>query len=120
MPARFSISFCKFFQRILPCYQLQSLSIHDFSIHEEQENSNETDIEDNKNGTRKEPKVNITGSWVSSFLSPGNDFNDTLFVERSDFTYDEEEGYQTTYNISEFPRELDERLGPTALKVITG
>lgn len=94
--------------------------IYDFSIHEEQENSNETDIEDNKNGTKKEPKVNITGSWVSSFLSPGNDFNATLFVERSDFTYDEEEGYKTTYNISEYPRELDERLGPTVLKVITG
>lgn len=92
--------------------------IYDFSIHEEhEENSNETDT----NSTKKEPKVNITGSWLSSFLLPGKDFEseDALFVERSDFTYDED-GYHTEYNISEFPHDLDTRLGAKVLKVVTG
>ncbi|KAH8416718.1 hypothetical protein KR222_010741, partial [Zaprionus bogoriensis] len=96
--------------------------IYDFSIHEEPTNSTETEHASNStNSTRPEPKVSIWGSWTSSFLLPGNDSEseETLFVEKSDITYDEN-GYHGKYNISEYPRELDERLGATALKVITG
>lgn len=118
MLARFSISSSEFFQKRKTDLKFVIIIIYVFSIHEEhEENSNETDT----NSTKKEPKVNITGSWLSSFLLPGKDFEseDAFFVERSDFTYDED-GYHTEYNISEFPHDLDTRLGPKVLKVVTG